>query len=164
MLDIVRFSCPDNCLECKRSVDIWSKSIYTPCHSMSSMAASNIKLMWIYVLQLQIAQAHACVQWRRKWPNLIALKCLFSDAQYHRTVEFSLKVENYQMATKNVSFHYYLIHITSNCANNTHFHSKNLLSGIQIARLWPDWDYFYRNYPPKRPSYMWLVVWRHLCK
>ena len=51
-------------------------------------------------------------------------KCLFSDAQYHRTVEFSLKVESYQMATKNVSFHYYLIHITSNCANNTHFHSK----------------------------------------
>ena len=39
-------------------------------------------------------------------------------------MEFFLKVENYQMATKNVSFHYYLIHITSNCANNTHCHSK----------------------------------------
>ena len=39
-------------------------------------------------------------------------------------MEFFLKVENYQMATNNVSFHYYRIHITSNCASNTHFHSQ----------------------------------------
>ena len=91
-------------------------------------------------------------------------KCLFSDAQYHRTVEFSLKVESYQMATKNVSFHYYLIHITSNCANNTHFHEKIYYLAFNLHVCGQNGIIFYRNYPPKRPSYMRLVVWRHLSK
>ena len=39
------------------------------------------------------------------------------------------------MATKNALFHYYLIYITSNCANNTNFHSKiyNLALNLDVC-------------------------------